>query len=118
MSPSSAQCFTICSDFWPLGDFTLNSCRLQCRAFTRALQTEKLKAPLFTGPIGMGFQMIGALHLLILLCICVYSVSMAKLISKILFKLKILGSCQWVLSRLCYQRLEPKILMDTSPHSI
>ena len=30
-------------------DFTINV-SLQCRAFSRALKTEKLKAPLFPGP--------------------------------------------------------------------
>ena len=34
-------------------DFTVNL-SLQCRAFSRALKTEKLKAPLFPGPIGAG----------------------------------------------------------------
>ena len=32
-------------------DFTINL-SLQCRAFSRALKTEKLKAPLFPGPVG------------------------------------------------------------------
>ena len=32
-------------------DFTINLSP-QCRAFSRALRTEKLKAPLFPGPIG------------------------------------------------------------------
>ena len=31
-------------------DFTINLSP-QCRAFSRALKTEKLKAPLFTGPV-------------------------------------------------------------------
>ena len=35
------------------GDFTINLSP-QCRAFSRALQTEKLKAPHFPGPIGAG----------------------------------------------------------------
>ena len=34
-------------------DFTINSSP-QCRAFSRALKTEKLKAPLFPGPVGAG----------------------------------------------------------------
>ena len=34
-------------------DFTINL-SLQCRAFSRALKTEKLKAPLFPGPYGAG----------------------------------------------------------------
>ena len=34
-------------------DFTINLSP-QCRAFNRALKTEKLKAPLFPGPIGAG----------------------------------------------------------------
>ena len=34
-------------------DFTINLYP-QCRAFSRALKTEKLKAPLFPGPIGAG----------------------------------------------------------------
>ena len=33
------------------GDFTTNLSR-QCRAFSRALKIEKLKAPLFRGPEG------------------------------------------------------------------
>ena len=33
----------------------------QCRAFSRALEIEKLKAPLFRGPKGAGIQMTGAL---------------------------------------------------------
>ena len=42
----------------PLGggfsrDFTINLSP-QCRAFSRALKTEKLKAPLFPGPVGAG----------------------------------------------------------------
>ena len=32
----------------------------QCRAFSRALEIEKLKAPLFRGPKGPGIQMTGA----------------------------------------------------------
>ena len=32
-------------------DFTINLSP-QCRAFSRALKTEKLKAPLFPGPVG------------------------------------------------------------------
>ena len=40
------------------GDFTTNFAR-QCRAFSRALNIEKLKAPLFRGPKGL--QMTGAL---------------------------------------------------------
>ena len=35
------------------GDFTTNFAR-QCRAFSRALKIEKLKAPLFRGPEGAG----------------------------------------------------------------
>ena len=35
------------------GDFTTNLAR-QCRAFSRALKIEKLKAPLFRGPQGAG----------------------------------------------------------------
>ena len=35
------------------GDFTTNLAR-QCRAFSRALKIEKLKAPLFPGPEGAG----------------------------------------------------------------
>ena len=35
------------------GDFTTNLTR-QCRAFSRALKIEKLKAPLFRGPEGAG----------------------------------------------------------------
>ena len=35
------------------GDFTTNLAR-QCRAFSRALKNEKLKAPLFRGPEGAG----------------------------------------------------------------
>ena len=35
------------------GDFTTNLAR-QCRAFSRALKIEKLKAPLFRGPKGAG----------------------------------------------------------------
>ena len=35
----------------------------QCRAFSRALKTEKLKAPLFPGPYMLGLQMTGALYL-------------------------------------------------------
>ena len=34
-------------------DFTINLSP-QCRAFSRALKTEKLKAPLFPGPVGAG----------------------------------------------------------------
>ena len=34
-------------------DFTINLAP-QCRAFSRALKTEKLKAPLFPGPVGTG----------------------------------------------------------------
>ena len=34
-------------------DFTTNLAR-QCRAFSRALKIEKLKAPLFRGPEGAG----------------------------------------------------------------
>ena len=41
------------------GDFTTNLAR-QCRAFSRALKIEKLKAPLFRGPEGAGLQMTGA----------------------------------------------------------
>ena len=41
------------------GDFTTNLAR-QCRAFSRALKIEKLKAPLFRGPKGAGLQMTGA----------------------------------------------------------
>ena len=40
-------------------DFTINSSP-QCRAFSRALKTEKLKAPLFPGPYGAGLQMTDA----------------------------------------------------------
>ena len=35
------------------GDFTTNLA-LQCKAFSRALKIEKLKAPLFHGPKGVG----------------------------------------------------------------
>ena len=35
------------------GDFTTNLAR-KCRAFSRALKIEKLKAPLFCGPEGAG----------------------------------------------------------------
>ena len=35
------------------GDFTTNLAR-QCRAFSRALNIEKVKAPLFRGPEGAG----------------------------------------------------------------
>ena len=35
------------------GDFTTNLAR-QCRALSRALKIEKLKAPLFRGPEGAG----------------------------------------------------------------
>ena len=35
------------------GDFTTTLAR-QCRAFSRALKIEKLKAPLFRGPEGAG----------------------------------------------------------------
>ena len=35
------------------GDFTTNLAQ-QCRAFSRALKIEKLKAPLFRGPEGAG----------------------------------------------------------------
>ena len=34
-------------------DFTINLSP-QCRVFSRALKTEKLKAPLFPGPVGAG----------------------------------------------------------------
>ena len=34
-------------------DFTINL-PPQCRAFSRALKTEKLNAPLFLGPVGAG----------------------------------------------------------------
>ena len=34
-------------------DFTINLSP-RCRAFSRALKTEKLKAPLFPGPVGVG----------------------------------------------------------------
>ena len=44
------------------GDFTTNLAR-QCRAFSRALKIEKLKAPPFRGPEGAGLQMIGAFRL-------------------------------------------------------
>ena len=40
--------------------FTTNVA-LQCRAFRRALEIEKFKAPLFRGPEGPGIQMTGAL---------------------------------------------------------
>ena len=36
-------------------DFTINMFS-QCRAFTRLLQTEKLKALLFPGPVGVGIS--------------------------------------------------------------
>ena len=36
-----------------IGDFTTKLAR-QCRAFSRALKIEKLKAPLFRGPKGAG----------------------------------------------------------------
>ena len=45
------------------GNFTTNLAR-QCRAFSRALKIEKLKAPLFRGPRGPGLQMTGALRIL------------------------------------------------------
>ena len=45
VSPRGAGAFS--------GDFTTNLAR-QCRAFSRALQIEKLKAPLFRGPEGAG----------------------------------------------------------------
>ena len=44
-SPGGAGAFS--------GDFTTNLAR-QCRAFSRALKIEKLKAPLFRGPEGAG----------------------------------------------------------------
>ena len=44
-------------------DFTINLSP-QCRAFSRALKTEKLKAPLF--PTGPGLQMTGALCITVL----------------------------------------------------
>ena len=37
------------------GDFTTNLAR-QCRAFSRALKNEKLKAPIFRGPEGPGYK--------------------------------------------------------------
>ena len=40
-------------------DFTINVSP-QCRAFSRALKTEMLKAPLFPFPVGPGLQMTGA----------------------------------------------------------
>ena len=46
--------------------FTTNVAR-QCRAFSRALEIEKLKAPLFRGPRGVGIQMTGALTLTVCL---------------------------------------------------
>ena len=53
---SSCSLFKFCQppgagDF--SGDFTTNLAR-QCRAFSRALKIEKLKAPLFRGPEGAG----------------------------------------------------------------
>ena len=45
ISPRGAGAFS--------GDFTTNLAR-QCRAFSRALKIEKLKAPLFRGPEGTG----------------------------------------------------------------
>ena len=45
VSPRGAGAFS--------GDFTINLAR-QCRAFSRALKIEKLKAPLFRGPEGAG----------------------------------------------------------------
>ena len=45
LSPPRAGAFS--------GDFTTNLAR-QCRAFSRALKIEKLKAPLFRGPKGAG----------------------------------------------------------------
>ena len=42
------------------GAFTTNVAP-QCRAFSRALEIEKLKAPLFRGPEGPRIQMTGAL---------------------------------------------------------
>ena len=51
------------------GDFTTNLAR-QCRAFSRALKIEKLKAPLFRGPRGPGLQMTGALSFLFVCCLC------------------------------------------------
>ena len=45
------------------GDFTINLA-WQCRAFSRALKIEKLKAPLFRGPREPGLQMTGALTLI------------------------------------------------------
>ena len=47
------------------GEFTTNFAR-QCRAFSRALKIENLRAPLFRGPVGPGLQMTGAL------CLCVF----------------------------------------------
>ena len=44
------------------GGFTTNLAR-QCRAFSRGLKIEKLKAPLFRGPEGPGLQMTGALFI-------------------------------------------------------
>ena len=38
------------------GDFTTNLA-WQCRAFSRALEIEKLKTPLFRGPEGPGLRM-------------------------------------------------------------
>ena len=49
------------------GEFTTNLAR-QCRAFSRALKIEKLKAPLFRGPEGPWLKMTGALYNTIILC--------------------------------------------------
>ena len=46
-------------------DFTTNLAP-QCRAFSRALKSEKLKAPLFWGSRGPGIQMMGVHHKLLL----------------------------------------------------
>ena len=59
----SCSLFKFCQPPWAgpfSGDFTTNLAR-QCRAFSRALKIEKLKAPLFRGPKGPGLQMTGAL---------------------------------------------------------
>ena len=67
---------------WPVDggafsrDFTMNL-SLQCRVFSRAFKTEKLKAPLVLGSVGVGTQMTDALelwtHVLSLFVVVVFS---------------------------------------------
>ena len=61
---NSQLLFHIIVSLWGAGafsrDFTTNLAR-RCRAFTRALKNEKLKAPPFPGPGEPGIQMTGAL---------------------------------------------------------